>query len=295
MIIVLAGPTASGKSDMAVSLAKKIGGAVINADAFQVYEELNIATAKPSVKTRNEVPHYLFDFVPLTNSYSVYEYQKDLRNIIDRLLKNKTPIIIAGGTGLYIRAGLYDYEFPEEAEIDMSKFEAMDSQSLYDYLTSIDPEEAQTIHPHNRVRVLRAIKVYLSTGKKRSEIKSNQNHKPIYTDLYFFGLEKERSNLYQRCDLRVDKMFDEGLVEENFKLYKRYGESPRAFQAIGVKELFPYFKGEISLDECKAAIKKSTRNYVKRQETFFRNQFDINWISEEDDIYKAVPSLLTLR
>ena len=290
MILVLTGPTGSGKTDMAISLAKKLGVAIINADAFQVYRELNIATAKPSEAQRLEVPHFLFDFVPISSSYSVYEYQADLRATIADLQEIHKPIIIAGGTGLYIRAGLYDYSFPEEKVVDLSVYEKMDEDTLYAALQKMDPEEAKTIHPHNRIRVLRAIKVYLSSGKKKSEIKAEQKHQPIYDDVYFFGLNAERAPLYERVNQRVEEMFKAGLVEENRALYEKYGETPRAFQAIGVKELFPYFRGEKNLEECKEEIQKNTRHYVKRQETFFRHQFDIHWITREEEILDAISS-----
>ena len=290
MILVLTGPTGSGKTDMAISLAKKLGGAIINADAFQVYRELNIATAKPSEAQRLEVPHFLFDFVPISSSYSVYEYQADLRATIADLQEIHKPIIIAGGTGLYIRAGLYDYSFPEEKVVDLSVYEKMDEDTLYAALQKMDPEEAKTIHPHNRIRVLRAIKVYLSSGKKKSEIKAEQKHQPIYDDVYFFGLNAERAPLYERVNQRVEEMFKAGLVEENRALYEKYGETPRAFQAIGVKELFSYFRGEKNLEECKEEIQKNTRHYVKRQETFFRHQFDIHWITREEEILDAISS-----
>lgn len=290
MILVLTGPTGSGKTDMAISLTKKLGGAIINADAFQVYRELNIATAKPSEAQRLEVPHFLFDFVPVSSSYSVYEYQADLRATIADLQEIHKPIIIAGGTGLYIRAGLYDYSFPEEKVVDLSVYEKMDDDTLYAALQKMDPEEAKTIHPHNRIRVLRAIKVYLSSGKKKSEIKAEQKHQPIYDDVYFFGLNAERAPLYERVNQRVEEMFKAGLVEENRALYEKYGEAPRAFQAIGVKELFPYFRGEKNLEECKKEIQKNTRHYVKRQETFFRHQFDIHWITQEEEILDAISS-----
>ena len=290
MILVLTGPTGSGKTDMAISLAKKLSGAIINADAFQVYRELNIATAKPSEAQRLEVPHFLFDFVPISSSYSVYEYQADLRATIADLQEIHKPIIIAGGTGLYIRAGLYDYSFPEEKVVDLSVYEKMDEDTLYAALQKMDPEEAKTIHPHNRIRVLRAIKVYLSSGKKKSEIKAEQKHQPIYDDVYFFGLNAERAPLYERINQRVEEMFKAGLVEENRALYEKYGETPRAFQAIGVKELFPYFRGEKNLEECKKEIQKNTRHYVKRQETFFRHQFDIHWITREEEILDAISS-----
>lgn len=284
MIIVLTGPTGTGKSELAIRLAKEIGGVIVNADAFQVYEELSIATAKPTPEMMMEVPHFLFDFVPLTSSYSVAEYQQDLRSAIATI--GERPIILAGGTGLYIRAGLFDYEFPEEEEVDLRQYEAMDVESLYQAAKRLDEAEALSIHPNNRVRLLRLIKMALS-GKKKSDIKSNQEHRPIF-DCRFFGLQIDRDENYSRVDERVDRMFAMGLVDEVSSLVGKYGRTPSAFKAIGVKELFPYFDGQISLQQAKDEIKKNTRHYVKRQLTFFRHQFDLTWVEGMDDILRCL-------
>lgn len=284
MIIVLTGPTGTGKSELAIRLAKEIGGVIVNADAFQVYEELSIATAKPTPEMMMEVPHFLFDFVPLTSSYSVAEYQQDLRSAIATI--GERPIILAGGTGLYIRAGLFDYEFPEEEEVDLRQYEAMDEESLYQAAKRLDEAEALTIHPNNRVRLLRLIKMALS-GKKKSDIKSSQEHRPIF-DCRFFGLQIDRDENYSRVDERVDRMFAMGLVDEVSSLVGKYGRTPSAFKAIGVKELFPYFDGQISLQQAKDEIKKNTRHYVKRQLTFFRHQFDLTWVEGMDDILRCL-------
>lgn len=284
MIIVLTGPTGTGKSELAIRLAKEIGGVIVNADAFQVYEELSIATAKPTPEMMMEVPHFLFDFVPLTSSYSVAEYQQDLRSAIATI--GERPIILAGGTGLYIRAGLFDYEFPEEGEVDLRQYEAMDEESLYQAAKRLDEAEALTIHPNNRVRLLRLIKMALS-GKKKSDIKSSQEHRPIF-DCRFFGLQIDRDQNYSRVDERVDRMFAMGLVDEVSSLVGKYGRTPSAFKAIGAKELFPYFDGQISLQQAKDEIKKNTRHYVKRQLTFFRHQFDLTWVEGMDDILRCL-------
>ncbi len=283
MILVLTGPTGSGKSALAVSLAKRLGGVVINADAYQVYKELSIATAKPSEETRLEAPHYLFDFVPLNSDYNVAEYQSDLRGEIHELAKTSRPIIIAGGTGLYIKAGLFDYEFPEEKKVDMSSFESLDGASLYARAMEIDPEGAKSIHPHNRRRVLRLIEYYLANGKKRSEAVAEQVHKPLF-DIRFYGLEVERGDLYSLVEDRVERMFDAGLEEENRRLVEKYGRAPHAFQAIGVKEFFPYWDGKASLSQTKDFIKENTRHYVKKQMTWFRHQFPITWVKGEEDL-----------
>ncbi|HBS03217.1 MAG TPA: tRNA (adenosine(37)-N6)-dimethylallyltransferase MiaA [Firmicutes bacterium] len=283
MILVLTGPTGSGKSKLAVSLAKKMNGAVVNADAYQVYQGLNIATAKPSESMRLEVPHYLFDFVPLSSDYNVVEYQADLRGEISELEGAGKTIIIAGGTGLYLKAGLYDYEFPEERQIDLSSYETLDNKSLYQKALELDEASAKEIHPNNRRRVLRLIQYCLATGSKRSSVNACQTHKPLY-DVRFYGLEVERERLYPLVEERVEEMFASGIEEENRTLVDRYGRSCHAFQAIGVKEFFPYWDGQANLEETKELIKKNTRHYVKKQMTWFRHQFPIRWIKGEEDL-----------
>ena len=282
--------TGSGKSELAIRLAKKLNAGIVNADAFQVYEELNIATAKPSVEMMMEAPHFLFDFIPLSSSYSVAEYQADLRSAIVTLEKQGRNVVIAGGTGLYIRAGLYDYRFPSLRKVDLSAYEKLDDEKLFAAALSLDEAEAKTIHPHNRVRLLRLIAMALA-GEKKSEIKQSQSHQPIY-DVRFYGLEVDREDIYPRVEQRVERMFEMGLVEEDRRLVEKYGRDCQAFKAIGVKELFPYFDGKISLEEAKADIKKNTRHYVKRQETFFRHQFPINWIKTEEDILNDLSGLV---
>ena len=274
---------------MAISLAKRLGAVIVNADAFQVYQELNIATAKPSEEMMMEAPHYLFDFVPLTENYNVAEYQRDLRGDIAEFNSIGRPIIIAGGTGLYIRAGLYDYEFTEEEPVDLSAYEGLTNEQLHDVLVSFDKKSAELIHMNNRTRMLRAISIYLSTGKRKSDIVDSQNHAPIYDDIHFFGLVRDRAQIYEDVNNRVDEMFDDGLVEENRLLIEKYGREPHAFQAIGVKELFPYFDGLISLEEAKEKIKQHTRNYVKRQLTFCRHQFPIQFVETEEELLKSLP------
>lgn len=287
MILVLTGPTGSGKTKTAIALAKALSGVIINGDAFQVYQELNIATAKPTPEEFMAAPHYLFDFIPLTEEYTVYDYQLDLRGCIADLSERNVPMIIAGGTGLYIRAGLYDYEFTEEKPVDLSEYESMNNRDLHRFLQKIDPESAVKIHENNRVRVLRAIEIYLQTGTPKSQIESTQDHHPIY-DVSFFTLEAERESLYERTDHRVDEMVRAGLVEETRDLVERYGRDRAAFKAIGVKELFPYFDGEASLESCIETIKLNTRHYVKRQETFFRHQFPCRYVSGAEEILKII-------
>lgn len=283
MILVLTGPTGSGKSEIALSLAKRLGAAVINADAFQVYQELNIATAKPSKEMREAVPHFLFDFVPLDSAYNVAEYQEDMRSVLSFCLSKGQDVIIAGGTGLYIKAALFDYDFSPKAAVDLSPYQVLDDDALHAELAKLDPVSAEKIHPHNRQRVLRAIEIFLGGGTAKSELEQKQKHEPLYP-VRFFGLNKERESLYERVNERVEEMFDAGLLEETLPLIEKYGRDAMAFRAIGVKELFPYIDGQITLEVAKETIKKNTRNYIKRQMTWFRHQFDVTWVDGEEQI-----------
>ena len=289
MIIVLTGPTGSGKSELALSLAKKRGGAIINADAFQVYQELNIATAKPTLAMREAAPHFLYDFVPLSSSYNVAEYQEDMRSVLHFCLEKDQDVIIAGGTGLYIKAALFDYDFAPTSQVDMTPYLALDNLALHEELKKLDPISAEKIHPNNRQRVLRAIEISIGGRGAKSAIEEKQKHEPLYP-VRFYGLNPDREELYEKVNRRVDKMFADGLLEETIPLIEKYGRDAMAFRAIGVKELYPYLDGLISLEEAKETIKKNTRNYIKRQMTWFRHQFDLNWVDGEEDILRDIAS-----
>ncbi|MBO4540480.1 MAG: tRNA (adenosine(37)-N6)-dimethylallyltransferase MiaA, partial [Bacilli bacterium] len=196
--------------------------------------------------------------------------------------------IIAGGSGLYLRAALFDYSFSASPRsFDESKYASLTNEELHEKLVSIDPEEAKKLHPNNRRRVLRAIEIYESEGRRKSEMDAEQTHAPIF-DCRFFGLKPDREFLYEKVEKRVDLMFSAGLVEEDLRLIGKYGRTPHAFQAIGVKELFPYLDGKISLEEAKEEIKKNTRHYIKRQDTFFAHQFEIEWVNGFEEILEAL-------
>ncbi len=287
MIVVLLGPTGSGKSDLALALAKKLDAAIINGDAFQVYQELSIATNKPDAKTLAEVPHFLYDFVPLDSSYSVAEYQADARCVIEFLQNKNQNIIIEGGTGLYVKAALYDYEFTLEQPHDDAAYEGKSNEELFVMLKDFDPKAAEKIHPNNRQRIIRALQIHQSSGKTKSEIEDAQTHACLYPAT-FIAVDAEREGLYERIDERVEEMFARGLLEETLPLIEKYGRSSSAFKAIGVKELFPYLDGEITLEEAKRQIKLNTRHYVKRQLTWLRHQFKLNWVKGVDDALDVI-------
>jgi tRNA dimethylallyltransferase len=286
MILVLTGATGTGKSEMAVSLAKAVDGEIINADAFQVYEGLMIATAVPSPALRREVIHHLYSFVPLDKGYDISSYQKDCRETIKQVLfRNKTPILV-GGSGLYLRSALYDYDFSiDTSGVDMSPYEGFSDEALHQELLEKDPLEAAKIHPHNRRRVYRALQICLASKGSKSALLAKQKHQPLFPTL-FFALEQERETLYSHLEERVEAMFEAGLLEETLPLIEKYGRGAPAFQAIGVKELFPYLDHRASLEETKDLIKENTRHYVKRQETFLRHQFPVISIKSVEDIQK---------
>lgn len=288
MIIVLTGPTGTGKSKLAISLAKHLDGEIINADAFQVYEKLYIATAAPSEEEKKIVPHHLYSFVPLNEGYDIARYQTDARNTLnDVLSRGKTPIFV-GGSGLYIRSALYDYDLSvDTSSVDMGEYEKLSNEELHDVLSKLDEEEAKKTPYQNRRRLLRDIAICLAAKESKTSLLAKQNHEPLYPTI-FFSLSKERESLYPLLDERVDKMFKDGLLEETIPLINEYGEDKAAFRAIGVNELIPYIHGQISLEEAINKIKIDTHHYVKRQETFFRHQFPIKYVSSLEEILSTL-------
>lgn len=287
MIIVITGPTCLGKSETAFELAKAIDAEIVNGDAFQCYKEMNIGVAKPPTEYLKEIPHHLYSFVDVDHNYSIAEYQQNLRKCIDEILSRGKNVIIVGGSGLYIRSALYDYDFKENNLVDMSKYEKMDNRTLHDELRKIDPVEAEKIHMNNRKRVLRAIEIYLSSGETKSSLIEKQDHKLLY-DAKFFVRDMDREVLYQNIGQRVDKMIKNGLVDEVKNLYREYGDKPQAFQAIGYKEIISYFKGEINLENAIELIKKNTRNYAKRQLTYIRHQFPVTFYQDSEDLLEII-------
>lgn len=286
MIFVIVGPTGVGKSSLALEYAKKHNAYIVNGDAFQCYKEMNIGTAKPSIEERSILPHYLFDIATVDIPYTIFEYQRDLRNTLDHLLKENKDIVIVGGSGLYLKSALYDFTLNEQkTSIDMSKYDSFTNEELYEELKRYDEPAAVDIHPNNRKRVLRAIEIYLESGKRKSDIIAEQEHKLLY-DVKFIGLSREsRDELYSLIDKRVLKMFEEGLLDEVKSLIDRHDSSLRAFQAIGYKEIIEGLKNNESLDNIISLIQKNTRNYAKRQYTYFRNQLPVNWFNSKQEAY----------
>lgn len=268
-IIVITGPTGVGKTKMSIELAKRIDAEIINADSMQVYKELNIGTAKIAEEEKEGIPHHLFDIVEPTNMYTVYDYQKDARDIINDVLSRGKKVIIVGGTGLYIKALLYDYKFiKEDKTYDFSK---MSNEEILDKINSYNLDI--NLHINNRKRLERVL-----TKLYNNNMQTEKTDTTLY-DFVAIGLTTTRDNLYKIIDNRVDKMIEDGLIDEVEELYKRNIHSKAINTGIGYKELYKYFDKEISLDEAISLIKKNSRHYAKRQYTFFNNQMNIKWFN----------------
>ena len=272
-----------GKSETALEIAKAFNAEVVNGDAFQCYKEMEIGVAKPPKEYFKIVPHHLFSFIEVNHDYSIAEYQKDLRKTVDEIISRGKNIVIVGGSGLYIRSALYDYEFNENPVVDMSSYELMTNEELHEELESIDPEQAKIIHMNNRKRVLRAIEIYLGQGRTKTDLIESQEHKLVY-DAKFFVRNMDREVLYSLIDKRVDKMMEEGLLEEVKGLISKYGKNCKALQAIGYKELIPVLKNEYSLEKGVELVKKNSRNYAKRQVTFIKHQFPVVFYKNTEDL-----------
>lgn len=283
MVIVVTGPTAVGKTDLGIFLAQELNGEVINADSTQIYKGLDIATNK--VQDTKGIKHHLFNEKDLMEDYSVFDYQKDARKIIDDILKRGKVPILVGGTGLYINAALYDYKFEERAH---EEYEGITNDELYKMLLEVDPDT--TIHVNNRTRVISALNYYKANGKPYSEKAKDFN---LLYDTLFIGLTTDREVLYYKINKRVDKMVEEGLIEEAREMYDLKIRSKAVMTPIGPKELFDYFDGKCTFEEAIETIKSKSRKYAKRQYTWFRNQMKLKWFETNyDDFSKTEKEVL---
>lgn len=267
-IVVIIGPTGVGKTKLSISLAKYLDAVVINADSMQVYRNLNIGTAKIKENEKEGIKHYLFDICDIEEEYNIYKYQKDGRKLLDKFQKEGKNVVLVGGSGLYIKSLLYDYKFQEEEYKEA--YENLTNQEL---LEEIKKHHETDIHVNNRKRLIRE----LNKIKNNNQIKSDI-HKKLYNFL-LIGLTCDREKLYKIVDKRVDLMIEDGLIEEVKALYEKGINSKAINTGIGYKELYSYFKGDISLEEAVKLIKKNTRHFIKRQYTFFKHQMDVTWLN----------------
>ena len=268
-IIVITGPTAVGKTKLSIELAKRYNGEIINADAVQVYKGLDIGSAKVTEEEKEGIPHHLFDIKEVDEEYTIYHYQKDCRKLIKEVKgRGKTPILV-GGTGLYIKASLYDYKLTEEKETNT--YDNLTDEELYNKLLELDKNIV--IDKNNRRRLIRAINYYKENNKS---INTNTTNKLLY-DAIFIGLTTDRRILYDKINNRVDIMIKDGLLNEVKAFYDKNIRTKPLLNAIGYREIYSYFDGNISLEEATDKIKQNSRHYAKRQYTFFNHQLPIVW------------------
>lgn len=268
-VIVITGPTAVGKTKLSIELAKRYNGEIINADAVQVYKGLDIGSAKVTEEEKEDIPHHLFDIKEVDEEYTIYHYQKDCRKLIKEVQgRGKTPILV-GGTGLYIKAALYDYKLTEEKETNT--YDNLTDEELYNKLLELDKNIV--IDKNNRRRLIRALNYYKENNKS---INTNTTNKLLY-DAIFIGLTTDRRILYDKINNRVDIMIKDGLLNEVKAFYDKNVRTKPLLNAIGYREIYSYFDGNISLEEAINKIKQNSRHYAKRQYTFFNHQLPIVW------------------
>ena len=289
-VLVIVGQTAVGKTAMSIKLAKHLNGEIINGDAMQVYKDLNIVTDKITKEKMQGVPHHLLDIKTIDEDYSVEEYQGNIRKVISEVsFRGKLPIIV-GGTGLYVKAALYDYTF-EKQEISNKeveeKYKDYTNDELYEILKRIDPKSCESIHKNNRRRVLRAIGIYEASGTTKSEIIGKQKHEQLY-DSIIICLQLDKETINKKIDNRIEEMFNEGLIEE----VRTHKTNTTASKAIGYKEVTSYLNDEISLDEAKELMKVHTHQYAKRQRTWFRTQLDVNFVDNDENAFKTIIDII---
>lgn len=297
-VIVIGGPTASGKTALAIELAKRCNGEIISADSMQIYQEMDIGTAKPSMEEREGIPHYLLDFVSPDQRYSVADYQKEARKTIKEILaKGKTPIVV-GGTGLYIDSIIYEIEYPsiEFDELYREKLEKMAEKEglelLYEQAKKIDPEAILKISPKDKKRILRILEIYHATGKTKTEQEIESRKKELEYHYPMYVLNWDREILYERINRRVDNMIEQGLIDEVKKMKQKYQHFPTAMQGLGYKEVIEYLEGDLTKEEMIEKIKQETRRYAKRQLTWFRKNKQTIWLDGANDRQNNVMIIL---
>lgn len=282
-IIVVVGPTGVGKTKLSIELAKKLNGEIINADSVSIYKDLNIGSAKPTKEEQEEALHHLINIKEVEDEYSVYNYQNDARETIDKINKKKKRIIMVGGTGLYIKAALFNYQFFEEK--NHNEFKELTNEQIKNKILEISPDN--DIHINNRRRLVRK----LNKLENKEEI-TNYKNEALYP-IKIIGLTTDRKTLYERINKRVDVMFDNGLLDEINTLKNKYNNSKVLNSAIGYKEFKDYFSKDKTIDEVKTIIKTNSRHYAKRQYTFFNNQMNVEWFNVDfDDFHKTIDEVI---
>ncbi len=294
-VLVIVGPTAIGKSSLSINLAKRFNGEIINGDSIQVYKELNIASAKITKEEMNGIPHHLLGYKEVTDDYNVAFFQQDGRKAIEDITSRGKLPIVCGGTGLYIKALLYDYTFLKQEETISNDYSQYSNEQLFEMLKQLDFQSSLSIHQNNRKRVIRALDMAKS-GSSKSEQEAKQEHKLLY-DAKIISLTMDREKLRSRIDQRIEIMLNQGLLDEINYLFSKYSYDLHCFQGIGYKEFIPYYKNIKTLQECIEDVKTHTKQFAKRQYTWFRNQMPVDWYDIENkdypnNVYKDVEEFL---
>lgn len=297
-VIVICGPTASGKTALSIELAKRINGEIVSSDSMQIYKDMDIGTAKPTKEETKDIKHYLIDFVAPDQRYSVAEFKKDAENAIEEILaKGKTPIIV-GGTGLYVDSLIYGIQY-QDIELDENYRNELEEiakkqglEKLYEQAQKIDPEAMKKISPNDKKRIIRVLEIYKATGKNKTEQEIESRKNEVKYDYKVFAINMDREKLYDRINKRVDIMLEQGLIQEVQSLVKKYNEFPTAMQGLGYKEVVQYLKNEISYDEMVDKIKMETRRYAKRQITWFKKNKQTIWIDGQKDLQENIDLII---
>ncbi len=293
-VIVICGPTASGKTSLAVKLAKEINGEIISSDSMQIYRYMDIGTAKVTEKEKEGIKHYLVSFVEPNERYSVANFRKDAEKAIEEILrKGKTPIIV-GGTGLYVDSLIYgiDYQEIQYDEEYRKQLENIDLEELYKQAITIDSEAMKKISKNDRKRISRILEIYKATGKNKTEQEKLSRQNEVKYNYKVFAINMEREKLYERINKRVDIMIKQGLIEEVKELLKKYNEFPTAMQGLGYKEVVEYLNGKITEEEMIEKIKLETRRYAKRQITWFKKNKETIWLDGLKDKNENIQIIL---
>lgn len=281
-VIAIVGPTAVGKTKLSLEIAKRFNGEIISGDSMQIYKGMDIGTAKIKEDEKQGIPHYMIDIKNPDESFTVVDFQSYVQQYISEITQRKKIPILVGGSGLYIQAALFNYNFARSKRSQKitkqleKEIEHYGIEPLYQRLIKIDPKQADKIHPNNHRRVIRALEIYETTGLTMSEYKESQMKESPY-NLIFIGLEMDRKLLYERINLRVDEMIKEGLLDEVEALMQQNFDNKSSMQAIGYKEFIPYFRGEYNLERAIELLKRNSRRYAKRQYTWFKNKLEIKW------------------
>ena len=297
-VIVICGPTASGKTALSIELAKRINGEIISADSMQIYKDMDIGTAKPTSEEMGDIKHYLIDCISPDVRYSVADFKKDAINAIEEIVsKGKRPIVV-GGTGLYVDSLIYGIDY-NEVKTDLNYRDYLEKvieekglDYLYNKACEIDPEAMNKISKNDKKRICRVLEIYKSTGKTKTQLEIESRQKESKYEFDVFAINMERSVLYERINKRVDIMINNGLIDEVKNLIGKYDEIPTAMQGLGYKEVVQYFDGIYSKEEMIDKIKMESRRYAKRQITWFKRNKSIHWLDATNGINKNINIIL---